>query len=50
MTEYDFFVTVRKRDDLKEPTNVERAEALVKWLLQNGNHLEFIKIQRVEKD
>ena len=50
MTDYHFFVTVKKRDDLDEPTNIERAEAMIRWLLLNGSYLDVVKIERVEKE
>ena len=50
MTDYHFFVTVKKRDDLDEPTNIERAEAMIKWLLLNGSYIDVVKIEQVEKE
>jgi len=50
MTDYHFLVTVKKRDDLDEPTNIERAEAMIKWLLLNGSYIDVVKIEQVEKE
>lgn len=47
---YKFVITVKKRDDLDEPTNIERAEAMIKWLLLNGSYIDVVKIERVEEE
>jgi hypothetical protein len=50
MTNYQFLITVKKRDDLEEPTNLEQAEEVVKWLLLNGSFIDVVKIKQVEQE
>lgn len=48
MSEHEFTlqVTVRKRSDMEEPTNIDDAISMVKYLLSIGEFIEIVEVKQ----